>query len=180
LGCEAGVNQVINALNYRHFPEFMELAYNGLGVNYYNIIYGHYRGAMAVNEKKLRVNISKTLPFIKKGLKVLEASGLPALNRVLVNFTPCLLPGHMNLLADWESDASEGDPLLPADGDMVNMAEMKNRQSAKTKGCARCALNARCRGFDAEYLALAGGSEFRPLARVPRAFAMKTLFEARP
>ena len=177
LGREVGTNQVINALNYRHFPAFLDFAYNGLGINYYNIIYGHFRGVMARNEKLLKVKISSTLPFIKKGLKVLQASGVPALNRVLVNFTPCLLPAYMNLLADWESDTAGGDPLMPADGAIVNMAEMKNGQSAKTKNCARCALNSRCRGLDAEYLALAGGGEFKPLAAAPRAFAVKTLFE---
>ena len=177
LGRETGTNLVVNALNYKHFPKFMDFAYNGLGVNYFNIIYGHYRGVMACNEKLLRVNISKTLPYIVKGMEVFKKSGVPALNRVLVNFTPCLLPRHMNLLADWESDISEGDPLMPADGAVVNMAEMKNLQSCKPASCARCALDRRCRGFDAEYIKLAGGREFKPLARAPRAFAVKTLFE---
>ncbi len=177
LGYEAGTNQVINALNYRNFPEFLDFAYNALGINYYNIIYSHYRGVMASNQKALRVNISKTLPHIKKGLRVFERSGVPALNRVLVNFNPCLLPGYTNLLADWESDTAGGDPLMPAEGATMNMAEMKNDQSAKTRGCARCALNARCRGIDAEYLEIAGGSEFKPLAKVPRTFALKTLFD---
>lgn len=176
LGLEAGANLVVNALNYKRFPEFMDFAYNGLGINYFNIIYGHYRGVMACNEDLLRVNISKTLPYIEKGVAVLKRSGVPALNRVLVNFTPCLLPAYANLLADWESDTSEGDPLMPADGGVVNMAEMKNRQSAKPAGCARCALDARCRGFDAEYIELAGGREFKPLARAPRSFAVKTIF----
>ncbi len=176
LGCEAGTNQVINALNYRHFPEFFRFAYNGLGINYYNIIYGHYRGVMAANKDMLKVKISRTLPAIKKGLETLERSGFPALSRLLVNFTPCLLPGYMNLLADWESDTRGADPLMPADGITVNMAEMKNAQSAKTPRCAGCALGARCRGFDREYLALMGGGEFKPLKRAPGAFRIRTLF----
>ncbi|MCX5793587.1 MAG: radical SAM protein [Elusimicrobia bacterium] len=180
LGCEAGTNQVINALNYRRFPEFFDFAYNGLGMNYYNIIYGHYRGVMAANKELLKVRISRTLPYIKKGLAALENSGVPAFSRMLVNFTPCLLPGYLNLLADWESDTAGADPLMPADGVTVNMAEMKNRQSAKTKRCAGCALDPRCRGFDREYLALLGGAEFRPLARVPVSFRARTLFEDRP
>jgi MoaA/NifB/PqqE/SkfB family radical SAM enzyme len=178
LGCEAGANQVINSLNYRHFPEFLNFAYNELGINYYNIIYGHYRGVMAKNKDVLKVKISRTLPAIKKGLEVLENSGVPALSRMLVNFTPCLLPEHTNLLADWESDTDGADPLLPVDGVPVNMAEMKNGQSAKTDNCARCALDPRCRGFDKEYLALMGGAEFKPLARTPRSFRIKTIFKS--
>jgi len=177
LGRETGTNQVINSLNYRQFPEFFEFAYNGLGMNYYNIIYGHYRGVMAANKDALKIEISKTVPAIKKGLKVLEKSGVPAFSRMLVNFTPCLLPGHLNLLADWESETAGADPLMPVDGVPVNMAEMKNRQSAKTGNCARCALDRRCRGFDKEYLALMGGGEFKPLARPPAAFRINTLFE---
>lgn len=176
LGREAGTNQVINSLNYEYFPEFFNFAYNELGMNYYNIIYGHYRGVMAANKEMLKVKISKTLPYIKKGLRTLESPGLPAFSRMLVNFTPCLLPGYLNLLADWESDTAGADPLTPVDGVTVNMAVMKNRQSAKTKSCARCALNAECRGFDSEYLALMGGGEFKPLARSPGSFRIKTVF----
>lgn len=180
LGREAGVNLVVNALNYRRLPEFMDLARNGLGVNYFNIIYGHYRGVMARNAELLRVDISSTLPYVGKAMMVMAGSGMPALNRVLVNFTPCLLPRYMNLLADWESDASEGDPLMPADGNVVNMAEMKNSQSARPESCSLCALGPRCRGFDEEYIAMAGGGEFRPLAEVPRSFALKLLSGAVP
>jgi len=176
LGRETGTNQVVNSLNYRHFPDFFDFAYNELGMNYYNIIYGHYRGVMAANKDRLKVKISLTLPYIKKGLAILEKPGIAAFSRMLVNFTPCLLPGHMNLLADWESETAGADPLMPVDGVSVNMAEMKNTQSAKTKNCARCVLDKKCRGFDKEYLALLGGAEFKPLSRAPSSFRVKTLF----
>lgn len=180
LGCEVGTNQVINALNYRHFPEFFRFAYEDLGINYYNIIYGHFRGVMAVNSGVLKVRMSDAVPYIRKGLAPLETAGAPVFSRMLVNFAPCLLPGYLNVLADWESDAAGGDPLLKADGGVVNMAEMKNGQSAKPKSCARCALRGTCRGVDAEYARFFGDSEFVPLSRTPSDFALRTLFTEPP
>lgn len=177
LGFEVGTNQVLNALNYRDFPRFFRFAWEELGINYYNIIYGHYRGAMAANSRLLKVKISSVAAQVAKGLRHLENRGLPAFSRMLVNFPPCLLPGHSNLAADWESDTSLGDPLMTADGAVVNMAEMKNAQSAKGPGCARCALNSRCKGFDAEYKELFGASEFKPLPRRPGKFRVRALFE---
>jgi len=173
---EAGVNQVLNALNYRAFPEFFRFASEELGINYYNIIYGHYRGVMARNKALLRVKISSVLPYVKKAMKRYEAGGIPAFSRMLVNFTPCLLPEYLPVLADWERDTTSGEPLFLNDGRTLNMAEMKNSQSVKTARCRACALNAKCRGFDSEYFGLYGGSEYKPLKRAPARAFSGTLF----
>lgn len=177
LGKELGTNQVINRLNYRGFPEFFRLALSGLGVNYFNIIYGHYRGVMARNAAKLRVPVSKTVPYLREGLDYLEASGLPVLSRPLVNFPPCLLPGYAEITADWEIER-RGEPLLRSDGSRADMEEMKLGQNRKPPACARCAVNARCRGVDAEYLQLFGAAEFKPLKRVPAPVPLPVVFAA--
>ncbi|MBI4655475.1 MAG: radical SAM protein [Elusimicrobia bacterium] len=177
LRLEVGTNQVINALNYGHFRRFFEFAWQELGINYYNIIYLHYRGCVVHNIEALKIKISATAPFIKKGLEVLRNSGMPALSRILVNFPPCLFPEYLNILADWESEAEAGDPLMSPDGSIINMAVMKNKQSIKAMACARCILDKRCRGLDREYMSLFGDLELKPLVKTPESFAVKTIFK---
>lgn len=176
LGMELGTNQVLNAENYPGFPRFFEKAMVGLGINYYNIIYGHYRGSMARNTTRLKVRMSKTIPAVKEGLALLGRLKLPAFSRILVNYPPCLLPEYLDILADWEIEKGEGEPLLLSDGTIKGMARMKNSQSVKAASCAGCALFSRCRGVDAEYLALFGSSEFKPLASIPAGNKACTVF----
>ncbi len=177
LGKEVGTNQVINRLNYRGFPAFFRLALLDLGINYFNIIYSHYRGVMAGNAGRLRVPVSKTVPCVKKALALLERSGLPVLSRPLVNFPPCLLPGYGAITADWEIEGRR-EPLLRADGSLADMEEMKLGQNRKPAACRRCAMYRRCRGIDAEYLELYGGAEFKPLKKEPPPVPLPVVFAA--
>ncbi len=176
LSMELGTNQVVNKLNYKDFPEFFKMAYIDLGINYYNIIYSHYRGMMWKNKIALKLPIAKTVGKIKKGFKIIEELKMPVFSRMLVNFPPCLFPDYLNIIADWESDESIGDPLLLPGGETVNMSQMKNEQAKKPASCEKCALNDRCRGVDTEYLELFGEKEFKPIKNKNIKNYFKTMF----
>lgn len=175
LGGEVGTNQVVNALNLKTFPEFFSLAWDEIGINYYNIIYAHYRGMMDKNKNRLKVNLTKAAKRVAEGLRIINERRMPVFSRMLVNFPPCVLPGYLNIIADWESDEEKGDPLLAPDGERLNMAEMKNKQAVKMKVCRRCVLNGECRGIDGEYAQLYGEKEFKPLKSVGKNL-FKTVF----
>ncbi len=177
IGKELGTNQVINKLNYKTFPNFFKMALVDFGINYFNIIYGHYRGSMAVNKMLLRVNISKTIPYLKEGLEIYKIQEIPVFARTLVNFTPCLLPSYHKIIADWESDATMGDPLFIPNEKKINMADMKNAQSLKPIVCAKCVFNSKCRGFDREYFEMFGDKEFKPLKKMPKAEKLMISFD---
>lgn len=177
VGKELGTNQVINKLNYKTFPEFFKMALMDFGINYFNIIYGHYRGSMAANERLLRVNISKTIPYLKDGLKIYKTKKIPVFARTLVNFTPCLIPSYYKIIADWESDTTIGEPLFIPNEKKINMADMKNAQSLKPGSCEKCVFNSRCRGFDREYFEIFGDAEFKPLKKMPKSEKLMVSFE---
>ncbi len=173
---ELGTNQVINKLNYKSFPKFFKLAYVDLGINYYNIIYSHYRGMMWKNKQVLKIPITKTAPYIKEGFKVIKDLKMPVFSRMLVNFPPCIFPEYLDILADWESEEEGADSLLLPGGEIVNMAEMKNKQAAKSASCAQCFLNDKCHGIDKEYLDIFGGKEFKPIKKKDIKKYFKTIF----
>ncbi|MCK5583774.1 MAG: radical SAM protein, partial [Elusimicrobiales bacterium] len=177
IGKELGTNQVVNRLNYKTFPDFFKMALVDMGINYFNIIYGHYRGSMASNERFLRVPILKTVPYLKEGLKVYKNKKIPVFARTLVNFTPCLIPAYYKIIADWESDTAIEEPLFAMNQKQINMADMKNSQSLKPVSCAKCVFNSKCRGFDKEYFEIFGGSEFKPLKKIPKSEKLMVSFE---
>jgi len=101
---------------------------------------------------------------------------MPVFSRMLVNFPPCIFPKYLNILADWESDEENGDPLLLPGGEMINMSEMKNEQTRKPASCSKCVLNDRCRGIDMEYIELFGEKEFKPLKKTDLKNYFKIMF----
>ncbi|MCG2726364.1 MAG: radical SAM protein [Elusimicrobia bacterium] len=160
---ELGTNQVVNRLNYKNFPEFFKMAYRDLGINYYNIIYSHYRGIMWKNKLALKLPVTKAAIKIKEGLKIIKDLKMPVFSRMLVNFPPCVFPEYLNIIADWESEEKGGDPLLLPGGETVNMSMMKNEQALKLASCEKCVLSGKCRGVDREYPELFGEKEFKPI-----------------
>ncbi|MDT8285599.1 MAG: radical SAM protein [Elusimicrobiales bacterium] len=169
-GLEVGLAQVVNRLNYRRFPEFFRLVFGDLGISYYNIIYGHYAGLMAGNARLLRTRVSSAVPYVRKGLSLVAASGLPAFARMVVNFPPCLMPEYLDVMADWELPAegeAQEEVMLP-DGTVRRLQEMKAEGSVKVRGCRGCLLYGRCKGVERSYLELYGGSEFKAIKKVPK------------
>jgi MoaA/NifB/PqqE/SkfB family radical SAM enzyme len=174
LNCEIGTNQVINKINYSTFPQFMDLAYNDIGINYYNIIYEHYIGVAKLNRKILEVPISEVVKYIKEGLRVIEESKIPSFARIIVNIPPCFLENYLDILADWEKDESDGAPLM-VENEIKNMVKMKNEQSAYAVTCKKCYYYDRCRGFDREYLSMMGDKEFKPIKNKVLISRIKTI-----
>lgn len=174
MGFELGTNQVINNLNYRSFAGFMDFAYNQLGINYYNIIYGHYSGCMYEHKDVLKVKVSSVISYIKEGMEVLVKSKMPSFARILVNFPPCLLTEYLNILADWEKT---GKPeVLYVGEELINMKEMKKNQGRYSPLCKKCILYYKCRGFDSTYFPVFGDKELKPVKEIPE-FKLKTLFD---
>lgn len=164
--CEIGINIVINKLNYKNFTKFIDFTYNNLGVNYYNIIFGHYDGNFKKNIAELAVKYSEVLKDIKQGLHIIEKTKIPVFARMLVNFPPCLLPEYLNIIADWEIEK------LPKENILLNsnIDKLYNKRIyfyKKIEKCKNCILKNKCKGIDKRYLNLFGISEFKPLTHIP-------------
>ncbi len=178
LGVQVGVNFVITALNYKSFPRFMEMMLLRFGVRHFCIVHGHYRGVMEVNRELLKIQMTETAPYIRDGLEVFKARNIQIVERMLSNFTPCVLPGYEHLMAEWYYLKPEKDDLLYIpEGDRGGVCDMKAKQRMKAGSCRRCVYNDRCMGFEKEYFELFGDREFVPLLKKPKPFPLVPIYK---
>ncbi|MCX7641651.1 MAG: radical SAM protein [Elusimicrobiales bacterium] len=160
--CEIGINTVINKLNYKDFPELINLTYNNLDINYYNIIFGHYDGSFKKNIKELSVSYSDVKKYIEDGLKIIEYSKIPAFARILVNFPPCIMPQYLNITADWQLENMPKENIL-FNSKTKTIYETRISYYTKTKKCLSCILFNKCKGIDKRYIKLYGIKEINPI-----------------
>ncbi|MFA5139128.1 MAG: radical SAM protein [Elusimicrobiota bacterium] len=176
LGAEISVNHTLNALNYRTLPLFIEgLVSRFPTLKDINIIFSHYRGEMSVNQDLLKVRVSETAPYVLQAMDILLRRGVAVEAPMLINFTPCILPGMDHLLAEWErlDDPGDDDFLVHPEGFTNRVYRMKEEERTKPKSCRRCVYDRRCLGFEREYAALYGTREFRPLSELPEPFPIR-------
>lgn len=178
LGAEVAVNHTLNALNYDTLPEYVTALLDRFPLTDINIIYSHYRGEMSVNLDLLKVRISKVAPHVRRAMEVLVERKVPIEAPMLVNFTPCILPGMAHLLAEWERLAkpADDDLLVHPEGHTSLVYEMKEAERIKPPFCKRCVYDRRCLGFERDYDALYGSKEFGPLAKTPKPFPLKPTY----
>jgi hypothetical protein len=167
LGKEAGVDHVFTRLNYREFPRYFETMLVDRQINYFNMIFPHYRGIMAEHVDELALRYVEAAPYALAAMDLFARLGLPALSRVLVNFPPCTVPGYEHLVADWEERRDGGEPLFAPGGGMRRLDAMKLAQRRQPASCSSCVYASNCQGVDAEYLARHGEGEFVPLREKP-------------
>ncbi len=173
-GAELGCDHVINKLNYKLFPKFIDLTYNKLGINYYNVIYIHYEGMGYANFKELSVLLDKTVKYIEEGVNIIKKSNFPAFSRILVNFPPCFFPSYISILADWEKEPRKKEFLL-IDDKTVDLSHVKDKEIGYTKNCTKCLLYKKCKGFDKSYIENISDN-FKPLKKIyPQ--RLKTIFD---
>ncbi|OGR77157.1 MAG: hypothetical protein A2X32_07705 [Elusimicrobia bacterium GWC2_64_44] len=155
-----GTNILVNRLNYKRLPEIIGF-YLDRGITNFVIIYPVYNGAMAANAKKLGVSLADCEPYFDAAVRKMEAAGLPG-EILFLNTPPCFLRGReklaigLDLFNTLVTDPAGGRTDLDANAD-----------AAKVKGppCRACALSARCRGADAQYIRNFGWAGFVPLGK---------------
>jgi sulfatase maturation enzyme AslB (radical SAM superfamily) len=173
LGKEAGVDHVFTRLNFRDFPRYFEMMLVEREINYFNMIFPHYRGVMAAHVDELALSYREAAPFALAAMDLFSRRGLPALSRVLVNFPPCTVPGYEHLVADWEERTDGGEPMFAPGAAVQRLDAMKLAQRQKPAACGSCVYASRCQGVDREYLARHGEDEFVPLKTKPRPAPIK-------
>jgi hypothetical protein len=155
-----GTNILVNRLNYKRLPEIINF-YLGRGITNFVIIYPVYNGAMAANAKKLGVSLTDCEPYFDAAARAMEAAGLPG-EILFLNTPPCFLKGREKLAIGLDLFNT-----LVTDPAGARTDLDANAAAAKVKGppCRACALAARCRGADAQYIKNFGWAGFIPLGK---------------
>lgn len=164
-GVYVGLNFVVTSENAAELPAFFELCLGRLGVRDFDVIFLHHRGMMDLHGDALGVRYAAAVPHLRKAWKILEKKGLRARTPTLVNVPPCVAPELMPWIADWSSEEA-GDALTRPGAAPIELMAMKGAQKMKGPGCASCALEPRCLGFEREYAARYGDADFAPIPAV--------------
>ena len=173
LGIPIGLNFVMTRANAAKLPAFLRRFVLEEGIEDVIVYFPHERGMMALNAAKIGVTYAAARAPLLKSAALLDRAG--KLSSLLVaNVPPCAAPELADLLIDWERDAREAAAaMVNPEGLSVDLKAMKDGQKREVPSCGACALQGRCRGVEAEYVRRHGDGEFRALAAVPPALALR-------
>lgn len=167
LGAAISVNYVINALNYRRFPGFIHFFMSRFQLYDFSVIFLHFNCLRG--KRLLMAPFSRVTPHVIRGLDVFEREKAFDIGIGLTNFPPCILPGYLHLLSDWERADPGGDErIFHMDGVVKEVSSMWESERGRPPACSRCVYFRRCLGVEREYLAVYGDGEFVPVRRKSR------------
>jgi MoaA/NifB/PqqE/SkfB family radical SAM enzyme len=154
------LNFVLTRRNVSQAPDFIERFAGLPGIAEFQLYFPHYEGLMEEHAEQLKLSAGQALPFLEEAFR--RARLLDAEEKVFVyNMPPCALPSLRGRLRNWEQETSSLliDPKGLGEGDFLN----ERRQRYKNGSCQRCALDARCLGYERGYIERYGDSDLRPL-----------------
>lgn len=161
-GVYVGLNFVVTKENAAELPAFFELALDRLRIRDFDVIFLHHRGMMELHGDDLGVRYAEAAPHLRAAWRILEKRGLRRRTPTIVNAPPCVAPELEPWIADWSSEEA-GDALVRPGSSEMDLIAMKGAQKTKGPACASCAFSARCLGFEREYAARYGDSDFVPV-----------------
>ena len=150
-------NTVVTKPNYRHLPKIAKLLVK-LDVDQFQFAFVHITGSALKNKDFIVPQISKIMPYIKKGLDI----GIAAGKKVMTEAIPyCFMRRYENYIAE---------KIIPES--MVIENEFKisdykkyrlNYGKIKGSNCKKCGYFKICEGPWKEYPELFGWEEFKPI-----------------
>lgn len=158
-----GLNIVVNRQNYRLLPEMTRHFARVHGVRNFSFFSLRYIGHMDLpgNISELKIEMSRTAPFVRGALEVLEREGCLA-TTCLGDFVPCVLPGYESLMTDWEAGANL-DRVCDPSGRVEDSDGVCSDGKRQVAACGLCVFKPRCLGVNGPYLAIFGDAEFSPV-----------------
>ena len=158
-GVYVGLNFVVTKGNAAELPAFFELCLGSLGIRDFDVIFLHHRGMMELHGDALGVRYADAAPHLRAAWKVLARHGVRRRTPTLVNVPPCVVPELRPWIADWSAEES-GDALARPGAAPLDLMAMKGAQKTKGPGCAGCALERVCLGYEREYAERYGAGDF--------------------
>ncbi|MCX6802459.1 MAG: radical SAM protein [Candidatus Diapherotrites archaeon] len=152
-GVEIRFSIVINKHNFREAAEWAEML-APYGAFSYHFIFVTPIGFAKNGYKKIAPRISETIPYIKDGIKVLDAKGL---NSWVHNIYPCNMQGYEERM----SELCEKHTMLSAPDFKVEIDRTRMDGRKKPRSCVGCKWDNLCVGPHEKYVELFGEKEFQ-------------------
>jgi len=158
-GARTSVDIVVNRLNYRFLPQYVEYFALGEGVSGIGLIYPIYEGNMKLNARRIGVSMTEALPYVREAVSL--AGGILLDRNIIFNVPYCLLeksyhpliPGaRLNLKVN-SPGAVEENVFLGSKGSKL-----------RPKPCSVCPRLEDCGGIWKNYARIFGVSEITKAA----------------
>ncbi|OGR48302.1 MAG: hypothetical protein A2X34_07215 [Elusimicrobia bacterium GWC2_51_8] len=154
LGARTSVDIVINRLNYRFLPQYVENFALREGVSGVGFIYPIYEGAMKAHAKSLGVKMSEALPYVKEAVEL--ARGILMDRHIIFNMPYCLFePQYHALIPGGRLNLKVNSPGQVEEDVFLGSKEAKLRPAE----CGACAKLEDCGGIWKNYAAVFGLAE---------------------
>ena len=149
---------VLNALNYKYFPEIVEFFLNK-EIKRYMFFALKYQGRMTYDEaiEKMAVKLSVAFSKIDEVYEIFKKKNLKFPK--IVHVPPCILPRYVKYLDNYSTKPAS---MLCQDKELTNIKKAHNDLVFK-QTCQECIYYSGCSGFDAGYAKLFGDDEFKPV-----------------
>jgi len=149
---------VLNALNYKYFPEIVKFFLNK-GIKHYMFFALKYQGRMNDNEamSKMAVKLSVAFSRIDEVHEIFKKRKLRF--PTIVHVPPCILPGYVMYLDNYRT---KGSSILLQDRKLSGI-DKAHKDLVFKPACKKCIYYSGCSGFDAEYAKVFGDDEFKPV-----------------
>ncbi|MBL7148113.1 MAG: radical SAM protein [Nanoarchaeota archaeon] len=155
-GFSVEVDIVINKVNYKFLPQFIEYLLS-LGVFKFGFIYQTYVGNVNKNIDKLAIRISEVTPYLKEALEIAKNYNVD--KNVIINIPFCLIEKYKK---DTVEEAGFNTVIFNPEK-TIDLDLNRFEDKIKTKGCKKCKYNNQCCGVWNDYAAIFGLGEIKPI-----------------
>ncbi|MDD5146013.1 MAG: radical SAM protein [Candidatus Pacebacteria bacterium] len=161
-GARTEIDVVINRLNYRFLPQFVEYFLLSKGVSSFVLIYPMYTGRMKESAKFLGIKISEAIPYIREAAQL--ALSLQLDKCLIMNVPNCLFDNFDHKRASLHRKSLVTNLNLKVnmpEGVIEDADEDISRGKTKIAKCKNCFFSSECDGIWKNYIDVFGMEEFK-------------------
>ncbi len=171
LKVKVSFNFAVNRLNYMEIPIFVKKI-SAMGYRGFCFMFDFYEGRFK-QDKNLCVSYSNVIPYLEIALDYMKIRNIRPETAMLNNFTPCLMPGYENIMADW----GQRKFYSKIRKNSLNMEKsFYNTRKSLLKSCCKCIYGDICYGPDRGYVDVFGCSEFKPITKKTKISFLRPLY----
>ncbi|MCP4133205.1 MAG: radical SAM protein [bacterium] len=155
-GFSVEVDIVINKLNYKFIPQFIDF-FIAKGISKFCFISMIYEGNSITCRDEIAVKISEIIPYLQDALEIIDTFRLD--KGVIFNIPFCFMPSYV------ESMAESGDfntlVITPEDKQVLDFSKFEGK--LKGPNCNNCKYYEKCPGLWEQYAEYFGFDELKPI-----------------
>lgn len=155
-GYSAEIDIVINRLNYKYLPQFVDF-FISIGISKFCFIYMVYEGNLKKYHEKIAVKISDIIPYVDEAFNIIAAYQID--KSVLFNIPFCFYNKHSSHMAEM----NDFNTMVFTPANVQFLDDNKRNNKIKCDACTACIYSQKCSGLWKTYCDIFGTDEIIPV-----------------